>query len=246
MGMKLTKDTGGNGSGMAGEVPAAGLHMARVVAVIDLGTHLESFKSGPLKEKRKLFVVYELTDEKDSEGKTKRIARDYTMSGADRAGIRKLCEAVFGKEPEGGWDMEKMVGAGVGLNVSHTEGESATFADAGDVVGLLPDVRRNVPKPTFPPFYWDMDSPADYQDRDWVPYVFCRALRKRIKASEMIAASKERDGRHAPQQQAPQPVLPDGRTLRQALQQPAPPRQGQAAWAGGGTPSSPSDDDIPF
>jgi hypothetical protein len=192
MGLKVSSK-GTNGGG-GGDVPAVGSHHCRIVAVIDLGTHPETYQGKSVGDRRKLLVVFEFTTEKDMEGRHKILARDYSVVGGDKAGLPKLCSAalaILGPEPEDGWDVARLPGAAVCVAIKqNTKG----YRDIDAVTPLLPDVRRGVPKPQNVPFYWDLDDEADYQDHDWIPWVFSKAAGKRVPVSEMIAASRERTG----------------------------------------------------
>lgn len=187
MGMNLTKGTGGGPA----DAPEAGTHEARIVFYIDLGTHPETFQGQPVGDKRKVYVGLEITDERDAQGNNKIMARDYTFSGHEKSGLFKLAEAALGPTPDGGHDMEKLLNQAVSVAVKIND---KGYAEIEAVTALRPQQKAKVGKLDNPPFYWDLDSPAPYADHDWVPWVYSRAAGKRVKVSDMIAASRERAG----------------------------------------------------
>lgn len=67
----------------------AGGYMAVLVQVIDLGTHVEQFEDQDPSEKHKIDLVFELSDELDSEGQPARVSARYTFSTHPNAKLRK-------------------------------------------------------------------------------------------------------------------------------------------------------------
>ncbi len=107
------------------EVPSADVHDARVVAIVDLGTHQEAFGgTGPLEWKRSLYLVFELDEEMTGmKGANHVVGQKYTLSFHEKANLRKLAEnllnegAAYG--PEDAIDYSKLLGQPCAVQISH-------------------------------------------------------------------------------------------------------------------------------
>jgi hypothetical protein len=189
-----------------GELPPAGSHAAVLIGLIDLGTQSESFQGGPVEWRRKVMLVWELTDQKMSgtEDRNHVIANRYTFSLSTKATLRKLLEnwrgKQFGNDEE--VDISVVLGKPCLLNVTHSQSGDRTYAN---VAGVQP-VPKNYPVP--PPqrehVSWEVgDDLADLPD--WLPYLYGEPV------ADVVKRSKELSGGDNGQQ----PATPSGTFMGQ-------------------------------
>jgi len=180
--------------------PEPGAHEARIVAVIYLGTHERTFEGVSKGMAKYIYIVYEITDEKDDKGFNKIMAKEYPLFSGDRANLSKVCLAALGAEPPDGWDLDKLPNQPVMLTVAMSK---KGYANVGEVTALRPQQKAKVGKLDNVPFYWDNTSGTPYVDCDWVPWIYSHAASKRLKVSEYIAAGLDNEVDTAsPRQQA--------------------------------------------
>lgn len=183
MGMKTTATAGGDF-----ELPSEDNHRAAVVAYVDLGTQSESYQGGPPEDKRQVFVVWELLEERTSSGAPHLIGRKYTFSLNEKAGLRKVYEACAGTVPDGREvDLDDILGKPCMLDVRLEDGkEGRKYVKVAAVTPAAKGERGKKAKTTHEPFCWYFDSGAACNLPDWLPYCFGR------KVADVIAGSKER------------------------------------------------------
>jgi hypothetical protein len=134
---KLPKDEGGDF-----EIAPAGSHLAVCYRVIDLGTQQSSYQ-GEITLYRKLLIMWELPDERMSDGRPFIISSQYTWSMSERANLRKDLEAWRGRgfteEDFETFDTENLLGVPCLLNVVHRPAKdgSRVYANIGGI-GPLP------------------------------------------------------------------------------------------------------------
>lgn len=162
------------------DVPSADVHDARVVALVDLGSHLESFQGGEPKRQRKVFLVYELDEEVSGmKGVNHVVAVKYTLSFHEKATLRKLAETLLNegqKYPaEHPIDYAALVGAPCTVTITHQQGTGdkadRKYAKVG-VISAVPRKRRDgVFKPRRALKVWVVGDPIeqlpDYLPRDY-------------------------------------------------------------------------------
>lgn len=127
-----------------GAYPAApdGLHAAVCVDVIDLG-----LRRGAWGEKHKVRVVWQLDKQNPDTGRRFVVRRDYTLSLAPKAALRRDLESwrgkAFGAEELAGFNLLKLLGANCQVQTV------STLTDAGqtyaNVQAIVPPP-RNMPK----------------------------------------------------------------------------------------------------
>ena len=122
------------GSEISFEPAPTGMHVARCVRVIDLGTAMDDFWQ---KEKHEIFVMWELPEEiktytvKGENGQPDKevvepfsVSKFYTLSLGDKAHLRNDLESWRGKpftEDElNGFEMNRILGSSAMVNVIHT------------------------------------------------------------------------------------------------------------------------------
>lgn len=95
------------------ESAPAGTHVARAIRLIDMGTQETTFQ-GAAKQQRKVYIEWELTNEKNSDGQPMTIGKRYTLSSSPKANLRKDLQAWRGKrfsdDEIAAFDIRKILG----------------------------------------------------------------------------------------------------------------------------------------
>jgi hypothetical protein len=125
MALTIPKNEGGTF-----ELCPEGNHVACCYAVIDLGTHEESYEGQPPKPKRKIFVQWEISSEARQDGTAFRIGKTYTLSSHEKSTMRKDFESwrgqKFTEEDLGNFRLQNLIGKACMLNVVQSEREGKT------------------------------------------------------------------------------------------------------------------------
>ncbi len=200
--MSMWKQTAKKAGGEQFEIPEAGAQEAVCIALVDLGTHSETFKD---KEKnrdrtstvRKVLIVWELTNQPMSGMKDTNhvIGRDYNLSFTEKSGLRKMIEAWTGKKfkEDEEFDIQKLVGMQGMVNVVHTESERtgrnyARFDGVGPPHKKIP-----IPPAKHESLVWSIGD-DDGLLPDWLPWVWNNAEHQMMPAVQMILRSREMKG----------------------------------------------------
>lgn len=117
-----------------------GVHIARCVRLIDLGTQLNE-RYGKYQPKVILgFEIPEETIEIEGVKKPLMISKEYTNNLGDKANLRKDLEAwrskPFSDEEARGFDLTKLVGKTCMLTVIHKESNGNTYANISSIAPL--------------------------------------------------------------------------------------------------------------
>ena len=119
----------------------AGWNIARLFAVIDLGTHFDQKWD---KETHLVRLGFELPKVLRDDGKPFAIYKRYTLSHHEKSRMRQDLEAWYGKKFDtallnkaGGFDLGKLLGRTAFVNITHDEGDSGTFSNIS-AIGPLP------------------------------------------------------------------------------------------------------------
>ena len=142
--------------------PPEGTLIAVCYRVIDLGTQLTEFQ-GEQKKQRKVLISWELnTEETMDDGKPFTIHKRYTLSSHKKSNLRADLESWRGKKFEdsdfgpGGFDIERVLGAGCLLNIVHSHKDGNTYANIAAIVALP---KGTVTPPLInTPVYLDLDD----------------------------------------------------------------------------------------
>ena len=206
--MSIFKQKASSGGGGDWELPPEGNHSAVCVAVIDLGTHAESYQ-GVTKEQRKVYLAWELVGHTTKEGKPHVVCDQFTVSFNEKAKLRKLIETWRGKKFAEGeeFEVDKIVGRACFLQISHGKSGSGNDIYKIDAVTTIP---KGIPSPTgvLKPILWGLESDEPIPSQEWLPFLFGK------KVSDKINDCIEKRGRSAaktttaappPQQQKPKP-----------------------------------------
>jgi len=151
----------------------AGTHFARCFAIVDLGTHTETFQ-GKVKQLRKIRISWEICGEKTEDGKPFTISKFYTRSLGEKATLQKDLQSWRGKpftaEELKGFEMKNILGAACMLTVIHEEKADKTMRDKIASVAAVPKGSQ-IPDLQTPKFIFDIDEwdNAVYEKLpDWV------------------------------------------------------------------------------
>lgn len=189
------KKAGSKGGGDFGPPPDAGSHAAVLVAMIDLGLHEESFQGGPVTTKRKALLVWELVGEKvPGTDKNHFIAREYTVSENEKAGIRKVAEKVRGKAYQDGDDIDYtgMVGRPMLVTVQHKQVGEKTYASVGDVTALPKGMLK--PAATVKPFAWFIGCGEPVPQHEWLPWIYGEKVADKVARGSRALKAEEDAG----------------------------------------------------
>lgn len=145
------------------ELPPEGMHLARCIKVIDLGTQEQKFKDNVNKQ-HQVFVMFELPKvliDVDGEQKPQAISKKYNLSFNSKATFRKDLESWYGRkfkdkdiQESGGFDPSKILGKPATLTVAHSD--DGNYANIASVTGVMEGVE--VPEQVNPSVLFDLDD----------------------------------------------------------------------------------------
>lgn len=155
------------GTGTAFKRVPQGVHVARCVKLIDLGTQPVEF-NGETKMQHKLQLVWEVLGDDDAgvpmtsdDNEPLQISKRYTLSLHAKSRLRADLEAWRGKPFDEadmkGFDVSKLLGAYCMLNIVHSTQGEKTYANVSSITPLP----RQMPKPasTTPLVSFNVDDP---------------------------------------------------------------------------------------
>lgn len=183
------------------ERPSARQHKAVLVAVIDLGTQQINYQ-GQLSKKQKVYLGWELLEERRKDGTPFLLGNDYSLSFAANGNLRPLVEGWLGKTFKDGEDYDITPPASKGgllgryclLTVVHeTSKANREFAKIKSVTAVPEEMRAGAYKlrPVTTPFVWQIEERG-------VPTLVEQLYLFGSKLSDHIAAAEERRGKGAP------------------------------------------------
>jgi hypothetical protein len=182
----------------------AGNHIGILLALIDLGTHWDSFKDQAERKVRKIFLLFEVEVE-GKDGKPQRffIGAEFSMGYNDKgdglvmgkkSNLRRLLEGWSGKSYVDGEvpDLSKALGRPCLVNVIHEGAGDKTYARLASV--SKPVAGMSSLKPSREPFCFRADSKdeapgaRDTDKTEWLPRTFGEKIHM------VVARSLERGG----------------------------------------------------
>lgn len=206
MGLKLQANSGGGDY----EVIEQGSHPAVLVALIDCGSRMKTFPGSQPKLTHEVYLCWELPGMIMS-GTTRNhtIARMYTLSFHEKAGLRKLIEqwrgSTFRENEE--FDLASIVGKPCLLSVTHKQ------TNSGNTVAIIGGVMRlpngmPAPKAAFPHVVYEVAKGVEPPANNWLPRVWHDVTGQMASIAEYVSSSYEWQGRPLPTAgQTPQPAM---------------------------------------
>lgn len=184
-------------TGESYETPSEANHPGALVALIDLGTHRETYKDGKTNDVRKIMLVFELDEKSETLGGNHTIRKEVTLTTSPKSSLRKIMESMRGRAYAEGEtiDITKAVGRPCLCNVKHKiSGTGNTYANL-ESVSPLP---KGMPpfKPTYPLTQWELDCGRPFPEFKWLPHAFLNGQLTPLK--NIMEASKEMRGGSAP------------------------------------------------
>ncbi len=181
----MKASSGGGGS----EVPPPGNHHAVCIAIIDLGTHTETYK-GKSSDNRKVYVAWELVEEKlaGTVDRNHVVYEKYTLSFNEKARLRLAIGNWLGRKFKDGdgFDLPSLAGLRCLVNVVHKQNGEYLNANVG---GISP-VHKSIPvvPPKHTPVVWFIGCGEDLPDTGHLPRCYGPTV------EELIADSHEMGG----------------------------------------------------
>jgi hypothetical protein len=222
------------------ELCPAGNHSGMLVALIDGGTHWDSYKDQAERRVRKLVLVFEFEAE-GKDGKPQRffIGVEYSLGYNDRgdglvmgkkSNLRKLMEGWSGKAYADGEvpDFTKALGRPCLVNVIHEGSGDKTYARLASV--SKPVAGMTPLKPSRDPFCFRADSTdeapgaSDTDKTEWLPRVFGE------KVHVVIARSLERGGTGRRGVKSDRPLTGNGESFPHGANAPSVEQQAEEAF----------------
>lgn len=188
------KGKGTSGEGFKTDIPSEDIHDARIVALIDLGTHAESFQGSPERDVRKCYLAFEL-DEPMSGMKSVNhvVARMYTMSFHEKSGLRQLCESILndGNRLQD-LDYEQLLGQPCTVQITHkkvdTDKGERTYVNITNIAAVSKKKRDQVFSPKRDICAWYIGG--DLEDLpDYLPRIYGEELKDYISRSRELSRS---------------------------------------------------------
>lgn len=165
----------------------AGNHGGVLVAIVDLGTHEDSYQ-GKIRDSHNVVLAWELPGVKKPDGRPFVLAKQYGLSFTIRSNLRIMVETWRGRafDDNEEFDVTKLLGKKCLVNVGHKPNGDKAYHEIKSI-GSLPQ-GMPVADPTTESLLYtvDMGSPPPM---DFLPYLYGRAI------PEIIAESKERSGK---------------------------------------------------
>lgn len=148
------------------EIAPQGNHVATCYQVIDLGFQ-ESNWQGNISWKHKVFVNFELSNEKMQDGRPFSVGARYTLSLHEKAELRKALESWRGRgftEQElEGFDLFNILDKPAMVNVQHNESNGNTYANISAITPLPKGM--DVPKRENELIQYSLDDPDTNKDQ---------------------------------------------------------------------------------
>lgn len=196
----------GGGGDLKIEIPSADTHDARIVGLVDLGTHNEAFGNEQPKPKRQVYLVFELDEEISGvKGANHAVGVRYTLSFHEKATLRKLAEAILNEgqkyAPDADVDYNALLGQPCSVQIAHVSGKGdkadRKYVKVGTISAVPKKRRESVFKPTREIFEWYVgrDDLNDLPDN--LPRIFGETVADVIKRCHELGGSGNAPGGHA-------------------------------------------------
>jgi hypothetical protein len=177
------------------EVPSDGSHPAVCVAVVELGTHTTTYQGGDPKTGPRVYLAFELTDDRKGDGTPFFLAKEMTFSLNEKANFREYAKALWGgKEPPAGTELNfrNLLGKPCILAVEH--GKSKAGNAYATIRGAQPPLKgMKAAPPSVTPVFWEIESGQPVPDEEWLPWAFGKSLDQWLDQSEEMRRGELRD-----------------------------------------------------
>lgn len=161
------------------ELPPSGLHPARVVGLVDLGTHKNEYKGEVKADKRLIYLAWELVLTKANTGKPFVVGEGYTdslgkSSNGQSSNYRKLLEEWRGTPFQQNEEFDPYVLLGRDCVVNLSLGLTSKGKKFSQVNSVSPPMQgQNIPDASVAPFFWHFsmwgDPAVDPPIPEWMP-----------------------------------------------------------------------------
>ncbi len=194
-------------AGKSTEAPSEANHPGALVAIIDLGTHTETYtdkKTGNKRNSdvRKLFLVFELNEICQGTNANHVIGKEVTLTTSPKSALRKIMEGLHGKSYVEGEaiDIGKALGRCGLINVKRkiSKGKGTEYAVL-ESVSQLPKGMA-VFKPTHELTIWEIGCNKPFPQHKWLPDWFLDG--QFVTLEKIMQASHEMRPGAAPAKQA--------------------------------------------
>jgi hypothetical protein len=191
------------------ETPPAGSHGAVLVAIIDLGTHAESFKGEAEKDTHSVYMVWELTGcQMTGSAHNHLIGRKYTFSLHEKSGLRKMIKSWRNKDLGVGEDFDvlAMLGRKCMVSVSHTENGEKVYANLDGVSAVPAGMPVNDAKRKPVARQVASSDPVP----DWLPFIYGEKVEEIVKRAKEVrpAGAPAQPPTHAPAAMIAEEAIP--------------------------------------
>jgi hypothetical protein len=181
------------------EVPPADNHLARLVAMVDLGTHTRTYGDDS-KDQHMVYLCWELLGCPMSGSSFNHVIGErYTLSLNEKAKLTPVVRTLLGRDYRDDADneLEKMLGRPCMVEVKHVPGrEGRTFANVAAVSSVPSALARNVPQALRRPLLWSLgDDPAALEKADWLPWCYGERLHEVVGRCRELTGAQVGGGR---------------------------------------------------
>ena len=210
---KATSASPGGGPGF--ELPRPGNHLAVLVALIDLGSHEEEYRTpgqaAKVRTARKVMLTWELVNEKIAgQARNHVVYKEYGLNFHKMGNLRKDLEnwhgAPYAEEAE--IDLTKILGKPCLVSVTHHVAASGKKYVKVTAVSALPD-GMPLKQPTYKPFAWFVGCDDPIPTQEWLPYVIGEAVKDKIlRCLELKEGESAEDEERLPHLKSPTLAAP--------------------------------------
>lgn len=174
------------------ELPEAGYQPARLIGLIDLGTHIEEYQ-GASKEARKIYLLWELTAEPIKGTEFNHVmGKMYTLSYHAKSALRQMLEQRRGKVFQEGEDinLHKVLGLDFLLTISHKEGKERSYAT---ISAVGPPMKgQTVPPAKRSHLTYEIGTGQPIPNQAWLPFIFGRSVKEMIEDSQEMKGERQK------------------------------------------------------
>lgn len=165
-----------------------GTHPAVCVAVVDLGTQTPTGKFADQGPKRKVFLVWELTEEPTRP----LIGKDFTASLNEKATLRKWIENWGKKFGDEDFDVDTLAGKPCLLTIAHTGSGEKTYHNATAIAA--PMKGQKIKPAQVEPFTFDLEDGEPFRGPAWdLPYWYGRSIEEVVSECHELAGAPDKE-----------------------------------------------------